>query len=201
MSGDLGADDFVTPETVPAMLLRDSHLFPHSLLPLYIFEPRYRSMLKYSLERERFWIIASPQSEEDGDFFEVAGLGFIRACVQNPDGTAHLVLQGLRRIRIRGWEADHAFPMARVEPFHSVYGTSERMEALSARLLTCIAKLKASGSPLPKLFEQQLSSIESPEIVADIVSASLVSDSEMRQRLLEQPDVCRRLEQLLKWFA
>lgn len=203
MSWLVHSERFSLPPVVPVMLLNQAQLFPHTLMPLYIFEPRYREMLQFALERERMWIIGCLKDEE-GEGFEnihsVAGLGMIRACVQNMDDTAHLVMQGIQRVRIQSLDMEGSFPLARVEVLESVSGPPDTLEVLSARLLTCVAKHKAAGGQLPKQFEQQLSSIESPEIVADIVSAALVTDAPLRQALLEQADVSKRLEQLLEWF-
>jgi Lon protease-like protein len=191
---------FPIPPVVPVMLLGESHLFPHTLMPLYIFEPRYRAMLRYALEKDRLWVIASPVGDDTDEVHPVAGLGLIRACVHNADGTSHMVLQGVQRIRIRGWELQESFRLARVEPFQCVPCESEKLEQLGARLLSCVARHKAAGGQLPGDFEQQLSSILSPEIVADIVSAALVSDPGLRQALLSQPDVAKRIERLIRWF-
>ena len=61
-------------------------LFPHSLVPLYIFEPRYRAMLAWALERDRIFCIAlqkpgEAESKSGVHFHHTAGLGLIRACV------------------------------------------------------------------------------------------------------------------------
>jgi Lon protease-like protein len=203
MSWLVHSERFSIPPVVPVMLLSQAHLFPHTLMPLYIFEPRYREMLQFALERERMWIVGCLKDEE-GEGFDnlhaVAGIGMIRACVQNADGTSHMVIQGLQRVRMSGVDMEGSFPLARVEALESVTGAADKLEILSARLLTCVAKHKAAGGQLPKQFEQQLSSIESPEIVADIISAALVTEAPLRQALLEEVDVSKRLQQLVDWF-
>src|SRR6202790_2833716 len=92
------------PPQVPVMPLPGALLFPHALLPLYIFEERYREMLKYALNPHRMFSVAliNPECgewESSSDFFHVAGVGLIRACVGRADGTSNLILQGLDRVR------------------------------------------------------------------------------------------------------
>src|SRR5919109_2879420 len=94
----------ILPEQAPVMPLPGTILFPHALLPLYIFEPRYREMLRYSLAQERMFCVAllRPERTEwksEDDFFDVATIGLIRACVGRGDGTSNLILQGLQRVR------------------------------------------------------------------------------------------------------
>jgi Lon protease-like protein len=200
MSGAHETGNFPTPSSAPVMTLRQSHLFPHTLMPLHIFEPRYREMLRYALETDRMWVIACPRPENLEEVYPVAGLGLIRACVQNPDGTSNLVMQGLRRVRMGHWHMEGPFRVARLEVIQSVRGNPENLEVLSARLLKCVSNHKASGGRLPDHFEKQLAAISSPEIIADIVSAALVADPQLRQALIEEVDVAKRIERLLGWF-
>src|SRR5919199_638169 len=93
----------ILPERAPVMPLPGALLFPHALLPIYIFEPRYREMLRFALSHDRMFCIAllRPGRNEwnnADDFFDVAGIGLIRACVGRVDGTSNLILQGLQRV-------------------------------------------------------------------------------------------------------
>ncbi|PYI88642.1 MAG: hypothetical protein DMF03_09985 [Verrucomicrobia bacterium] len=93
----------ILPEQAAVMPLPGALLFPHALLPLYIFEPRYREMLDHALARERMFCVTliKPdrlQWKSPDDFFHVATIGLIRACVGRGDGTSNLILQGLQRV-------------------------------------------------------------------------------------------------------
>src|SRR6266481_7024202 len=108
------------PEEIPVMPLPGALLFPHALLPLYIFEPRYREMLEHALNHHRMFSVAliKPQHAQwrsPQDFFHIAGVGLIRACVGRGDGTSNLILQGLERVRFTSFEQEAPFPIARVD--------------------------------------------------------------------------------------
>jgi len=97
------------PDQVPVMPLPGALLFPHALLPLHIFEPRYQEMLEHALREQRMFSVAliKPQRSQwksTDDFFHFAGVGLIRACVGRGDGTSNLILQGLSRARFIGFE-------------------------------------------------------------------------------------------------
>ena len=68
-------DDSITlPDQVPVMPLPGALLFPHALLPLHIFEPRYQEMLEHALSEHRMFCVAlvKPQRAQwksTGDFF------------------------------------------------------------------------------------------------------------------------------------
>src|SRR5438094_7010303 len=86
------------PREIPVMTLPKATLFPQALLPLYIFEPRYRQMLADALHSNRMFSVAMqrPGSSRETPS-SVAGLGLIRVSVGHRDGTSHLILQGLAR--------------------------------------------------------------------------------------------------------
>src|SRR5438445_8703418 len=90
------------PREVPVMTLPNAILFPQSLLPLYIFEPRYRKMLADSLKTERMFSVAMQRPGRSRETpCTVAGLGLIRVSVDHQDGTSHLILQGITRVELR----------------------------------------------------------------------------------------------------
>ena len=86
---------------VPVMTLPSATLFPQALLPLYIFEPRYRQMLADMLKADRMFSVAMQKPGKQRETpCEVAGLGLIRVSVSHQDGTSHLILQGLTRVEL-----------------------------------------------------------------------------------------------------
>ena len=89
------------PSEVAVMTLPEATLFPQALLPLYIFEPRYRQMLADALHSNRMFSVAMqrPGSTREAPS-PVAGLGLIRVSVGHRDGTSHLILQGIARVEL-----------------------------------------------------------------------------------------------------
>src|ERR1035437_1008900 len=80
------------PREVPVMTLPNATLFPQALLPLYIFEPRYRQMLADALDSNRMFSVAMQKQGTSRETpSPVAGLGLIRVSVGHRDGTSHLV--------------------------------------------------------------------------------------------------------------
>ena len=83
---NIGEPMLTLPRTAPVMVLPDALLFPNSLLPLFIFEPRYREMLKWVLAEQRVFCIAQmkpgvSEAQTPDDFHQTGGLGLVRACV------------------------------------------------------------------------------------------------------------------------
>src|SRR5882757_10629891 len=160
------------PDQVPVMPLAGALLFPHALLPLYIFEPRYRDMLEHALSHHRMFSVAllKPQRtqwQSPDDFFHIAGVGLIRACVDRGDGTSNLILQGLERVRFTGFEQETPFPIATIDPLESESLSSVETEALAAKVLELYSKFKGDGRQLPAKVDRYLSDLGDPEMLAD----------------------------------
>ncbi|MGB8353710.1 MAG: LON peptidase substrate-binding domain-containing protein [Chthoniobacteraceae bacterium] len=190
------------PEQIPVMVLPGTLLFPNSLLPLYIFEERYREMLAHCLERSRMFCIAQikpglSDAMEDDDFFHVAGLGLIRACIGNQDGTSHLMLQGLARVRLVNFIQHEPFRVAQIQELESKGGNPVEAEALSAKVLELCRTAPETGDELQEVLNKQFSHTHDPEIVSDFVAQAFVQDPMQRQEILEELSVCERLRKLI----
>jgi Lon protease-like protein len=190
------------PAQAPVMVLPNAQLFPNTLLPLYIFEECYRKMLAACLEQNRMFCVAlmkpGPEDAEPADYFTVAGLGLIRACVEREDGTSHLILQGLARVRLINLVQVTPFRIAELRELRSDMSNRIEAEALGAKVLELCEKRKRLGKPLPPAVEKHLPQISTPEMLSDVITHSLLSDPFQRQELLEQLNVSERLRLLIQ---
>ena len=179
------------------MVLPGVTLFPNALLPLYIFEPRYREMLDEALGAGRMLAMAMPRNEEESDVEMIAGAGLVRACIRNDDGTSNLILQGVCRVRFTGWEQLSPYRIAQVEELCSDEGNQDELESKVTQLHALCARFKEQGIELPSQFEAYLNQITNIGVITDLVASTLVADSCVRQMLLEEVEIPRRLEKLL----
>ena len=187
------------------MPLPGALLFPNALLPLHIFEPRYQQMLEYALREHRMFSVAlikplRSQWKTPDDFFQVAGIGLIRACVGRNDGTSNLILQGLRRVRFTGFEQTGPFPIAQVEPLESETTTTVETDALGAKVIELYSKLKTAGRQLPEKVDKYLANLTDMEMLADLMAATFVNDPLRRQQLLEELSLNKRLRLVIQYL-
>jgi Lon protease-like protein len=85
-------------EISPVMFVSNAVLFPGCLLPIRVFESRYRMMLKDVLSSNRTFILSFHL--ENPIHHMTASLGLVRSCVDQTDGTSILMLEGLKRIML-----------------------------------------------------------------------------------------------------
>jgi len=192
--------EITLPTELPVMTLPNVVFFPQALMPLHIFEPRYREMLRDVLATNRLFAVAGLDShrlDEPGQFEppqRIASVGIIRACQKNDNGTSNLLLQGICRVEITHIVADDPYRRIRVRALASQPGASasdnEILRIELSRLLALKLKLANDGAGELTTF---LKTVDDPEAFVDIAAFSLCEDTRFKQRLLETLDVHRRL--------
>ena len=193
--------EITLPDAVPVMTLPNTAFFPQALMPLRIFEPRYRQMLRDVLASNRLFAVAGldrTQADLPGNFeppHRVATVGIVRACQKNKDGTSQLLLQGLCRVEVVAIVGDEPYRRIQVRALASQPGASDdenqSLRRELARLLNLKRKLAANG---PNEIAAFLKTVEDPEAFVDIAAFSLCDNTKLKQKLLETLDVRRRLE-------
>jgi Lon protease-like protein len=194
---------------VPIFPLPKLVLFPGTLLPLHIFEPRYRNMLSDALLGEQRMIAVvqlKPGWEQQKDarppIYDVAGIGKIAAHTRNQDGTYDIVLEALARVRLQELEPA-GLPYRRATatvlreraPKDEV--RSSEVTALLA-LATRIANIVQRALPG---FSLQATRQDSPTVLSDRIADQFVLAPAARQDLLETLDVGSRIRSLMVQLA
>ena len=102
------------PLPIPVFPLAGALLFPRAQLPLHIFEPRYRAMVRDALAGDRLIGMVQPRDQNDPPaLFETGCLGRIESVEELEDGRFNIVLEGLTRFRIaRELETDTPYRRA-----------------------------------------------------------------------------------------
>src|SRR5437899_10056830 len=120
---------------VPVVTVPNAPLFPQALLPLYIFEPRYRQMLRDALHSNRMFSVAMQRPGTTRETpAPVAGLGLIRASVGHRDGTSHLILQGIARVGLEETVRYKPYRIQRIRPLQTPPCDTVKVDALVAKV-------------------------------------------------------------------
>ena len=184
------------------MALPNAILFPQALLPLYIFEQRYRQMLSDCLAGERMFSVAllpkDSGSKSTPKPYEVAGLGIIRAAIGKEDGTSNIILQGVSRVRICGFVKKKPYPIAHIEPLETLFANAVEPGRLAAKVSELLSTRAKLDMALPEHVAKYLVTMKDTDNLADLVSFSLLSDYYEKQEILETLDLRLRLQRLIE---
>jgi Lon protease-like protein len=207
------------PCEVPVMTLPHATLFPQALLPLFIFEPRYRRMLVDSLNSSRMFSVAMQQPGRKRETpSPVAGLGLIRVSVGHNDGTSHLILQGIARVELAETVRTRPYRVQRIRPLDSPRCNDVVVDALLAKVRELLEDWVKLDLPLPFPFSpgakaaanqaefspqevlKYLDRLTDPEQVADLVSCAVLAGPAERQTILATVNLETRLKHLIHFL-
>ncbi len=180
-------------------------LFPGAMLPLHLFEPRYRRLaIDCMREGPRAMAIAllAPGWEHDYEgcppVAPVCGAGRIVVHEEQPDGTHDIVLRGVSRVRLeelpRG-DLPYRRARAQVLPDHSDAATPGEVRTLIAvatRVSEMIGRRRRTGPPGGPSFDLGLDEATTDSLRIDCIADRLLADTALRQRILETQNLTAR---------
>src|SRR5262249_41218750 len=181
--------------------------FPRVMLPLHIFEPRYRQMTADALTTDRLIAMVLLKSVE-GEYEErpalhpIACLGKIVADQRLEDGRFPILLRGLSRVRIiTEVSQEKLYRSGRVEPLDDTGELAPESARAYREDLSHVAKvwfaaLGLSSEQVSKVFQSDLL----PGALVDILAFALPLAIEFKQELLEELDVEKRTRRLLQFL-
>ena len=182
-------------------------VLPGTPAPFHVFEPRYRALVGDALAGDR--IVAVPALFGKSDVHAlrpplraVCGAGIIEAEERYPDGRYDIVLRGVARVRLleevpqtKLYREFRAEILEDRLPAGGAAALGDELEGLRQLVYELSTKLP-SESGAPQLAEA-VAQMKDPSSIVDLVAAAAVSDSDARQRILEELDVSRRIELVL----
>jgi Lon protease-like protein len=193
--------------TLPIFPLPGAVLLPHALVPLHIFEPRYRKMTKDCEGGLRVLALANiPDDHAAGErpprVAPVIGVGLLAKVEPLPDGRFNIVLRGVRRAVI-----EEELPTA--EPYRLVRATpldpsppSPRTARMAADLKQLVLAFSAAlRNEETRTLAQLAARAADPGDLADVVAGALLSSPRDRQTVLEAVEIEPRLELALQSAA
>lgn len=177
--------------------LPNAVLFPGSVLPLHIFEPRYRQLVEDALATDQVFAMARPRGEgpEPVPLEPMTCAGLISAHERLADGRFNLVLQGVARARIV-----RELPSARLyrEVEAVVLPDAPYEGPLSEQVRQAVVSLATMLPEAAADWVSQVAAAKDGGLLADLVAAAVVADHKRRARVLDALDVPRRLELVLE---
>jgi Lon protease-like protein len=196
-------------------------LFPGMVLPLHIFEERYRRLVADLLdgpEPRRFGVIAIREGHEVGvdavtSLYDVGCVAVVRDVKRHEDGQFDLVTVGTERFRLG--EIDRSLPYLRAqvevmpddgavagsgdEPDYGVESVASAESVTPAETVAVRAAQVAFRDYLEALVQEGGATVrieslpDEPELLSYVVAASMIIDLPERQSLLASPDAVSRL--------
>jgi Lon protease-like protein len=196
---------------VPLFPLPNVFLFPGCVMPLHIFEPRYRQMIADALEGDRVLALAALVSEggavqDRAPIHAIAGVGLIETDALRPDGRYDILVRGVARVRLvdelangKPYREFRAEVLDDIWPPGGAGALAQARGALEQLVLELVQVLPPESGAAQ--LAQAAARTTSPSVLADLVAAAVVSEPDNRLAVLEELDVARRLAMVTSEIA
>ncbi len=191
---------------LPLFPLPGTVFFPNTLLPLHVFEPRYRQLTKFCIDNS--WpmavVLIEPGHEEgqtgDPPLAPMASIGHLIMREELDDGRFNIVLQGMARIRILEEQPrqERPFRTARAQ-LVSDYLLPDKalLQRKAAAVRAALTSLMIRDHKIREMVSAPLLETRAPAVLADALSAMIFNDPVKRQEQLACSQVHERLDRVL----
>ena len=199
-------DESELPGELPVLPLRDTVVFPDTMIPLTVGQERSIKLIDEVLAADRLLVLVASKDAEveiPGPelLHQIGTVALAHKMVKLPDNTMRILVQGLQRVKITGYTSEEPYLRATIEKLEDVVVESKEVDALRANLLSVFSRIVSLVPYLPEELEMAAANVEEPGALAFLVASTMRIKTEDKQELLEEADVEQRLRKLTRILA
>ena len=192
-------------DTYPVLPLRDIVVFPHMIVPLFVGRDKSVLALEDVMKDDKqILLVAQKNAAQDDptadDIYKVGTVSTVLQLLKLPDGTGKVLVEGVRRAKVRRYEDNQDFILVEAELIPEDEGTPEDMEALSRTVVSQFEQYIKLNKKIPPEVLVSINQIEDPGKLADTVASHLALKISEKQELLESEGITERLEQVYTYM-
>jgi len=196
------AADFVIPDALPVLPLRDAVLFPLTATPLAVAQPRSVQLVDDVMRGNRLLALVAqrdPKMEpaKPEDLYRVGTVGVIHQFARAPGGSVRLMVQGLERIRLLDFIGTEPYLVARIEAARDQTVQATEVDAHRRAVVDIFRRLVEASPELPDELAAAVETVTDPRHVVYFVASVVPLDVAARQELLEIDPVTAKLRRLV----
>jgi ATP-dependent Lon protease len=197
-TGGDAAESSTGPRVIPILPLKDTVIFPETLMPLAVGQERSVRLIDDILRSDKqvgLVGVRTPGIDVPGpaDVYSVGVLASIQKMIKTPDGTLRIIAQGIRRIAIDQFTAEDPYLMAEVHDLPDVVEEGTELEALQRNLVSVYTRIIELVPYLPAELEMAAANIEDPAVLGYFIASTMRFKMEEKQELLEEVELSKRL--------
>jgi len=197
-----GPGEFVIPDALPVLPLRDAVVLPLTAVPLAVGQPRSVRLVDDVMRGNRLLALvaqrdakAEPATPED--LHRIGTVGVIHQLARVPDGSVRLMVQGIERVRLVDWVGTEPYLVARIEVALDQTLQTTEVDALRRALADIFRRLVEASPELPNELAAAIDNVTDPRHVVYFIASVVPLDMAARQELLEMDPVTAKLRRLI----
>jgi ATP-dependent Lon protease len=192
--------------TVPLLPLRDIIVFPHQVVPLFVGREKSIAALKEAMaskgseDKAAIFLAAQKKAKTNDpgadDIYPFGTLGHVIQLLPLPDGTVKVLVEGVKRAKVRRFVDGETFFVVEVEEVEEQSEKTVELEALVRSVQSVFEAFVKLNKRIPPEMLMQVAAIDDPARLADTIAVQLSLKLNDRQSLLETENAAKRLEKL-----
>jgi ATP-dependent Lon protease len=192
------------PEILPILPLFDAVLFPKMVLPLVVMQGESIQLIDEAMSKDRMigLVVAKTNAVKRiygaEDLYDIGTAALILKMAKTEDNRAQLLVQGISRFRISDFIEGKPYQMGHIEQLYDKFERDKEAEALISNILGMFTRIVEISPGMPQEVAGVAKSITEPGILADMVTSTINSTAEEKQKILALSDVKTRLQEVLK---
>lgn len=196
------------PKELPILPVRNTVLFPGVVIPITVGRDKSIALVKEAYEGDKIIGVVAQRDQDEEEplpqnLFEVGTVARILKMLKMPDGTSTIIIQGIRRVKIREIVQVEPYFRAEVEPYatENVRPKDKRFKALVGSIKDMALKIIHESPNIPSEANIAIKNIESPAFLINFISGNMQSPVNEKQELLEIVSVEERAQKLLGFLT
>jgi ATP-dependent Lon protease len=190
------------PARLPILALKDTVVFPQSVMPLAIGQERSIRLIDDVVAGDRLLALvtardASIEAPGFDDIYTVGTIAVVHKMLKIPDGTLRILVGGLHRVRLVQPVSTDPYLVGEFEALPDINADTQDAEALTRNVQGLFAKIIGLAPYLPAELQLAATNVDDGSALAHLVGSTLRTiPTAERQELLEEPDVEKRLRRV-----
>ena len=199
--------DVDIPEIIPILPLRNSVLFPGSIIPIDVGRRKSVRLIEDAISKERPVIgiltqkDARTEEPHEDDMFRVGCAARILKVIKLAKDNFSVILQGVARINVDEFEGREPFLTAKVHSIDDSNTSDVELDALVMNLKDIAKRVVKLMPELPKEASALVESVTEPGHLADLITSNLELEVAEKQEILETYDLKARMRKVLQFLS
>jgi len=187
--------------TLPVLPLRDIVVFPHMIVPLFVGrEKSVRALENVMQDDKQILLVAQKNAADDNpsqdEIYETGAVGTVLQLLKLPDNTVKVLVEGMKRARVKHYTDNEEFFEATVEVIDEQAEDDEQLEGLARSVVTQFESYVKLNKKVPPEVTASIGQIDDAAKLADTIASHINIKLPEKQELLEMPSVASRLERV-----
>jgi len=189
------------PDATPILPIRQTVIFPGTIVPLGVGRPASRQLLDEWLPHSKLIALFTQRHEADeeptsDDLYPLGTVGRVLRLIRQPDETVQIIVHGLGRVKLERAVQETPYLKAELSQPREKPGRGKRFKAQVEQLRDQAHQLIELTPNAPEQATTVLMNIDDPSNLADFLAANLEIETEAKQTLLEELDVAKRVQRV-----